>query len=90
MKSLKTVTSLDSLGRVRLSPNFWMREFLYSDVANFHGMPNVPDDPDLAIMVGKRLCEGLLEPLHRTFGKVLIRSAFRSCSVNDFAMNSNG
>lgn len=61
-----------------------MREFLYSDVANFHGIPNVPDDPELAIMVGKRLCEDLLEPLHRTFGKVVIRSAFRSCAVNRF------
>ncbi|WP_296376742.1 hypothetical protein [Yoonia sp.] len=78
------MTSLDTLGRVRLSENFWMREFLYSDVANFHGMPNIPDDPDLAIMVGKRLCEELLEPLQRTFGKVVIRSAFRSCSVNGF------
>ena len=75
---------LDTLGRTRLSQNFWMREFLYSDVANFHGIPNVPDDPELAIMVGKRLCEDLLEPLHRTFGKVVIRSAFRSCAVNRF------
>ena len=61
-----------------------MREFLYSEVANFHGIPNIPDDPDLAITVGKRLCEELLEPLHASFGKVVIRSAFRSCTVNGF------
>jgi hypothetical protein len=61
-----------------------MREFLYSEVANFHGIPNLPDDPDLAVKVGKQLCEDLLEPLHATFGKVVIRSAYRSCYVNGF------
>ncbi|WCR15038.1 hypothetical protein [Paracoccus seriniphilus] len=61
-----------------------MREFLYSEVANLHGMPNIPDDPELAIMVGKRLCEDILEPLQATFGKIWIRSAFRSCDVNGF------
>jgi len=75
---------LDTLGRVRLSPSFWMREFLYSEVANFHGLANLPEDPDLAIAVGKRLCVDLLEPLQQTFGKVLIRSAYRSPTVNGF------
>ena len=84
MKSPTSVVTLDALGRVRLSQNFWMREFLYSEVANHHGIPNVPEDPDLAIMAGRALCENLLEPLQRTFGKVLIRSAYRSPTVNGF------
>ena len=84
MKTPKTVASLDTFGRTRLSTNFSMREFLYSEVSNLHGEPNIPDDPALAAMVGKRLCEDLLEPLHRTFGKVSIRTAFRSCAVNGF------
>ena len=84
MRKPESVSSLDELGRVRLSSSFFMREFLYSEVANLHGMPNIPDDPDLAIMVGKRLCEELLEPLHATFGRVVVRSAFRSCDVNGF------
>jgi len=25
-----------------------MRDFLYSEIANFHGLPYIPDDPDLA------------------------------------------
>lgn len=83
-KKPASVASLDELGRVRLSRSFFMREFLYSDVANHHGMPNVPDDPELAIHVGKRLCEDLLEPLQTAFGKIVIRSAFRSCDVNRF------
>jgi hypothetical protein len=81
---VNSIRMLDKLGRVRLSQNFWMREFLYSEVANLHGIPNVPDDPDLAIEAGTRLCTELLEPLQRTFGKVLIRSAYRSCTVNGF------
>jgi len=84
MKKPTSVVTTDNLGRVRLSQNFWMREFLYSEVANFHGIPNLPDDPDLAIAAGTRLCEELLEPLHRTFGKVLVRSAYRSPTVNGF------
>lgn len=72
-----------------------MREFLYSEVGNLHGIPNIPDDPEQAILAGKRLCEKLLEPLHATFGKVVIRSAFRSCDVNEFCnkqqrANKNG
>lgn len=84
MKKPESVSALDDLGRVRLSQSFFMREFLYSEVANFHGIPNLPDDPDLAVSVGKRLCEDLLEPLQATFGKVVIRSAYRSCEVNGF------
>ena len=84
IKNPKSVSALDELGRIRLSKSFFMREFLYSEGANFHSIPNIPDDPDLAVAVGKRLCEDLLEPLHATFGKVVIRSAFRSCEVNRF------
>ena len=81
---IDSVTALTELGRVQLSPHFFMREMLYSEVANFHGMPNVPDDPDLAIEVGRHLAEHILEPLHRAFGAVTIRSAYRSPSVNGF------
>ncbi|MTI17015.1 hypothetical protein E1162_07155 [Rhodobacteraceae bacterium RKSG542] len=84
MRKIGSVTALDDLGRVRLSKSFFMREFLYSEVANFHGIPNYPDDPDLAIMVGKRLCKELLEPLQATFGKIIVRSAYRSCEVNGY------
>ncbi len=89
MRKPNSVKGLEDLGRVRLSPNFFMRDFLYSEIANHYGMPNVPDDPDLAIDVGKRLCVDLLEPLHAQFGRLAIRSAFRSCTVNEFG-NTNG
>jgi hypothetical protein len=89
MKSPKSVAKLEDLGRVRLSPSFFMRDFLYSEIANLHGLPNIPEDPDLAIAAGARLCEELLEPLNATFGRIAIRSAYRSPTVNAFG-NENG
>jgi hypothetical protein len=79
-----SVKALDDFGRVRLSKHFFMRDFLFSDIASVHGFNNVPDDPDLAIEVGKRLCEELLEPLDEQFGRIAIRSAYRSREVNGF------
>ena len=82
MRKPTTVKSLEELGRVRLSPNFFLRDFLYSEIAILHGIPNIPDDPDLAIAAGRVLCETLLEPLMARFGRISIRSAFRSAEVN--------
>ncbi len=89
MKKPTTVKALEELGRVRLSPSFFMRDFLHSEIANLYGMPNIPDDPELAIEVGSHLCVEILEPLQQRFGRVAIRSAFRSCSVNQFG-NEHG
>jgi len=82
MKRLNSVSALDDFGRIRLSKHFFMRDFLFSDIAAVHGLANVPDDPDLAIAAGTRLCEELLEPLQDAFGRIAIRSAYRSCEVN--------
>jgi hypothetical protein len=73
---------LEEIGRIRLSPNFFFRDFLHSEIAAAFGIANHPDDLDLAIEAGTRLCHELLEPLHATFGKVCIRSGFRSRQVN--------
>lgn len=83
MKRPSTVVALEDLGRVRLSKSFYFRDFLYSEIANLYGIPNIPDDPDLAIAVGRRLCEELLEPLQDVFGRISIRSAYRSAQIND-------
>jgi len=77
-----SVATLSELGRVRLSRSFFLRDFLFSDIAAIHGLANIPDDPDLAIRAGTRLCEDLLEPLQDRFGRVAIRSAYRSAEVN--------
>jgi hypothetical protein len=61
-----------------------MREFLFSEIAAIQGLLNLPDDPDLAIAAGRGLCENLLEPLQATFGRIAIRSAYRSPEVNGY------
>jgi hypothetical protein len=75
---------LEDLGRVRLSRYFYMRNFLYSEIANFHQIQNMPDDPQLAVMAGTKLCTEILDPLVETFGPIEIRSGFRSCTLNHF------
>ena len=82
MQSPKSVKMLEELGRVQLSKNFFMRDFLYSEISQIEGIPNIPDYPDLAIEAGKKLCEEVLEPIQAQFGRVSIRSAYRSCAVN--------
>jgi len=89
MRKITSFAALETFGRTRLSRHFFMRDFLMSEIANFHGMPNIPDDPELAIAAGRGLCRSLLDPLVETFGPITIRSSFRSCAVNAFG-NENG
>jgi hypothetical protein len=84
-----TVAAVETLGRIRLSQSFFMRDFLFSDIAAVNGFLNMPDDHELAVAAGTRLCEELLEPLQRQFGRVAIRSAYRSAQVNAYG-NAHG
>lgn len=84
MTKIWSVRSAETFGRVRLSRTFFMRDFLHSEIATIQGMLNLPDDPDLAIAAGRGLCENLLEPLQASFGRLAVRSAYRSPEVNDF------
>jgi hypothetical protein len=88
MRQPRTVLALEEFGRTRLSESFFMRDFLYSEIAVINGFGNLPDDPDLAIAAGKQLCENLLEPLQHKFGRISVRSAYRSPQVNGFG-NAN-
>jgi hypothetical protein len=79
-----SVRNAEEFSRTRLSHSFFMRDFLFSEIAAIEGMPNLPDDPALAIAAGQGLCQQLLEPLQATFGRLAIRSAYRSPEVNGF------
>ena len=79
-----SMRGLEELGRVRLSRFFFVRDFLYSEIGNVHGIPNIPSDPDLAIAVGEKLCVELLDPIVETFGPIHLRSSFRSVEVNGY------
>ncbi|MCC2613334.1 hypothetical protein [Neorhizobium petrolearium] len=89
MRTPGSMKGLEELGRVRLSKNFFFRDFLFSEIANFYGIPNIPEDPDLAIEAGQHLCEELLEPLQATFGRLHLRSGYRSPKVNEFGNRNN-
>ncbi|MGV8831177.1 MAG: peptidase M15 [Devosia sp.] len=88
MRQPQSTKGLENLGRVRLSESFFLRDFLYSEIAAIHGLSNIPDDPGLAIAAGTALCQTLLEPLQARFGRISIRSAYRSSAVNQFG-NAN-
>jgi len=83
------LATLDKLGRVQLSKSFFMREFLYSEISQIHGIQNIPDDPNLAIKAGKHLCENILEPLQDQLGRISVRSAYRSCDLNKHCNEKN-
>jgi hypothetical protein len=89
MSEFKTVSQIEEFGRTRLSKTFFMRDFLYSDISMMEGIPNIPDDPALAIESGRNLCEKILEPIQDAFGRIAIRSAFRSCAVNAKGAENN-
>jgi len=84
LRQPKSMRGLEEFGRTRLSANFYMRDFMFSEIAGFYGIPNLPSDPNLAIEAGRQLCETLLEPLEATFGRIAIRSGFRSAEVTAF------
>ena len=86
----RLMEALENLGRERLSENFFMRDFMYSEISTAHGIPNVPSNPELAIQAGKGLCTALLEPLRDIFGHIAIRSAFRSSVVNKYGSEHKG
>jgi hypothetical protein len=86
-----SVKGLEDLGRARLSRHFFLRDFLYSEIGNVVGIPNIPDDPNLALYTGQRLALELLDPLVETFGPIAVRSAYRSPTVNGYgAMHGLG
>ncbi|MGO4909737.1 hypothetical protein ACEN2J_15540 [Pseudorhodobacter sp. W20_MBD10_FR17] len=84
MRRITSLDLLEKLGKTRLSRHFFARDFLYSEIGNFHGMPNLPENVDLFLAAGAAFCVELLDPIVETFGPVAVRSAYRSPSVNKF------
>ncbi|MGK0289683.1 MAG: hypothetical protein ACI86H_001129 [bacterium] len=89
MRKPSSVKKLEELGRVQLSSSFFMRDFLYSEISQIEMIPNIPDDPDLAIEAGKQLCLTILEPIQEKFGRISIRSGYRSPAVNQKGNEKN-
>lgn len=47
-----------------------MRDLLYSEITNVHGIPSIPRGPGLTIEAGRQLCQLLIEPPQITFEAV--------------------
>jgi len=88
-KKITSYATLEKLSRVRLSEHYFMRDFLYSTIGDFFGLPNYPVNPKLAVESGSKLCQELLEPLRARFGHIVIRSAYRSPTVNGKGAENN-
>ena len=81
--------TLEKIGRARLSKNFFLRDFLHSEIAEVEGLGNIPDNPAIAIAAGTGLCEHILEPMQQALGKISIRSAYRSAMINQLGNDKN-
>lgn len=88
MRQPRSMWSLETFGRQRLSKHFFMRDFMYSEISGFHGVPNVPGNPSLALENGRCFARTLLDPLEETFGRIAVRSGYRSAELNAFG-NAN-
>ena len=80
----KSMWSLETLGRTRLSRYFFLRDFMHSEISAFYGIPNIPEKPDAVIAAGRALATKLLDPLVETFGPVAVRSGYRAPALNKF------
>jgi len=88
-KPLTTFWDLEEFGRTRLSKSYYARDFLYSEISNFYKIPNIPVDVDLFVETGKKLCEVILEPITEIFGRIGLRSGYRSPTLNDYGNKNN-
>lgn len=84
MRKPASMWSLETFGRQRLSKYFFMRDFMYSEISGFHGIPNIPEKPELALANGRAFCAALLDPLEETFGRIALRSGYRSPVLNQY------
>jgi hypothetical protein len=89
MRQPRSMWSLETFGRQRLSKHFYMRDFMYSEINGFYGVPNVPTQPDLVLENGRQFCTQLLDPLEETFGRIALRSGYRSPELNAYGNKHN-
>ena len=79
MKNTILNPSANSLN-IRLSDHFTLSEMTFSGVALRYELKNIPTDVELENL--RHLCELVLEPLRRRYGRIIILSGYRSPVVN--------
>lgn len=68
----------EALALVRLSKNFILRDLLFSTECAARGFTNYPEDPDMVIRAGRALCEKVLEPVLKRWGRFAITFGYQS------------
>lgn len=71
-------SSYRALCGVRLSRSFCLGDFLADPMIAYHGLPNLPQHPELVVIMGRELCTRVLEPLVATFGALQVVTGYRS------------
>ncbi len=67
---------------VRVGENYLLSDFLFSNAAIKHGIPNMPEEFDGDEVAGiQGLCQAILDPVARQFGKPSITNAFQSVEL---------
>ncbi len=89
VKQINSFWDLEELGRIRLSENYYARDFLYSEIGSFYKVQNIPQNIDLFVEAGTCIAQKILEPLRKTFGNVALRSGYRSKELNGFGNKNN-
>jgi len=64
----------------QLSPHFSLNEMIRSDTGTRLGIDNTPTDEHLKNLV--LVCENVLEPVRKVFGRVRVNSGYRSLALN--------
>jgi hypothetical protein len=92
MQNPKILRAVEELGRVRLACSFFMRDFLYSEISNAHGIANLPGDPDLARDHGLRrgLCERHLFRARRYGRRFQNTASHRKCRQRTVSAATRG
>lgn len=77
----------DKLMQTRLSPNYILRDFMFSSEAEILGIPNRPsDDVTIVIKSAKALCNEVLEPIRAHFGPISITFGYQSRDLIEAGM----
>src|SRR5262249_3231532 len=82
LKAPKSVRAAEEFSRTRLSQSFFMRDFLFSEIAASEVCPYSRNGRGCGSGGGCGLCKNLRAPLKAGLGRIAIRSASRSPGVN--------
>ena len=69
---------------MRLSENFFLRDFLHSEIADFYGCRTFRTIRNWRSPPARDCAKNCWSRLQRTFGRLHIRSGYRSRAVNEF------